>query len=47
MEEEIKRYLKENLKLNLHYEGDNRLVVAISLEGEEIAKDFIHYRIKK
>lgn len=47
MEEEIKRYLKENLKLNLHYEGDNKLVVAISLKGEEIAKDFVHYRIKK
>ena len=47
MEEEIKRYLKENLKLNLHYEGDNKLVVAISLEDEEIAKDFVHYRIKK
>lgn len=45
--EEVKNYLKENLKINLHYEGDNKLVVSISLEGEEIAKNFVHYRIKK
>lgn len=47
MEEEIKRYLKDNLKVNLHYEGDNKLVVAVSLEGEEITKDFVHFRIIK
>lgn len=41
-----KDYLKENLKIKLHYEGDNKIIASLILEGEEISKDFIHYRIK-
>lgn len=44
--EELKQYLKDNLKIKLHYEGDNKIVASLTLEGEEISKDFIHYRIK-
>lgn len=44
--EEVKQYLKNNLKIKLHYEGDNKIIASIILEGEEISKDFIHYRIK-
>ena len=42
--EEVKRYLKENLKIKLHYKGDNTVEVLLTLEGEVISSDFIHYR---
>ena len=45
--EEVKNYLKENLKIHLHYKNDNTIVASITLEGEEITRDYIHYRIKK
>lgn len=44
--DELKDYLKENLKIKLHYKGDNIIEIALLLEGEEISSDFIHYRIK-
>jgi hypothetical protein len=43
---ELKDYLKQNLKIKLYYKGDNTIEAALLLEGEEISKDFIHYRIK-
>lgn len=45
--EEIKEYLKNSLKIHLYYKGDNAIVASISLEGEEISKDYIHYKINK
>lgn len=44
--DELKDYLKQNLKIKLHYVGDNTIETVLLLEGEEISKDFIHYRIK-
>ena len=44
MEEQIKDYLKKNLKINLHYVGDNTVEIRLLLENEEISKDFIHYK---
>lgn len=46
-QEEIKKYLKDNLKINLHYKGDNTLCVELSLDGELITDSFVHYRIKE
>lgn len=43
---ELKKYLKNNLKLNFHYQGNNTLVIELNLEGENITKDFVHYKIK-
>ena len=45
--EEVKKYLIENLAINLHYEGDNKLVVDLLLEGEPIAKSYVHYKLNK
>jgi hypothetical protein len=36
-EEEIKQYLKNNLKLSLKYDGDNYYLV-LSIKGEPISK---------
>lgn len=36
--EEIKNYLKGNLKIDWKYEGRDRLYVALTLEGEVISK---------
>lgn len=47
MNEEIKNYIKDNLKINLHYKGNNTIEVALLLENEEISSSFIHYRIKE
>lgn len=44
--DELKDYLRQNLKIKLHYKGDNTIETVLLLEGEEISKDFIHYRIK-
>ena len=44
--DEIKQYIKNNLRIKLHY-GENTIEVSLNLEGEEISKDFIHYRIKQ
>lgn len=44
--DELKDYLKQNLKIKLHYKGDNTIETILLLEGEEISKDFIHYCIK-
>ena len=41
--DEIRDYLKNNLKIKLHYKGDNTIETILTLEGEEISKDFIHY----
>lgn len=45
--DEIKQYLRDNLKIKLHYSGDNTIEASLSLEGKEISRDFIHYRIKQ
>ena len=45
--EEIKQYLKDNLKVHLHYVGSNTIETYLTLEGEIISKDFIHYHIKQ
>lgn len=42
--EEVRQYLKDNLKIKLHYEGNNKIVAFLLLEGEEISKDFIYYK---
>jgi hypothetical protein len=36
--EEIKNYLKENLKIDRKYDGYNKLYVVLKLEGEVISK---------
>ena len=36
--EEIKQYLKENLKIDWKYEGYGKLYVVLTLEGEVISK---------
>lgn len=45
--EEVKQYIKDNLRVNIHYKGNNTMEVVLSLEGVEFSKDFIHYRVKK
>lgn len=44
--EEIKQYLKENLKINLHYVGDNAIEACLILDNEVISNSYIHYRVK-
>lgn len=36
--EEIKQYLKENLKIDWKYEGRDKLYMALILEGDVISK---------
>ena len=36
--EEIKNYLKENLKIDWMYIGDGKLYIVLKLEGEVISK---------
>ncbi len=36
--EEIKNYLKDNLKLVWHYYGPDKLFIELQLEGEIISK---------
>lgn len=45
--DEIKQYIKNNLRIKLYYSGNNTIEVSLNLEGEEISRDFIHYCIKQ
>lgn len=43
----IKQYIKDNLRIQLHYKGQNTIEAVLFLDGVEFSKDFIHYRVKQ
>ena len=45
--DELKDYLANNLKIKLHYKGDNTLQAELWLEDKMISVDYVHYRIKQ